>query len=300
MRALVTGAAGFIGSHVVRALVARGVKVVASDRPGATWSSLPGSPAPAAREEADLGANAGAVALASRHRPDLLVHLAWYARPQDYLTSRENLRSVEATNRLVAAALDRGCRRIVGVGTCLEYGASDRPSLETDSAAPDELYSVCKHAARLVAERLTAVGGASFAWARVFHLHGPGEDPRRLVPMVAGKLRRGEPVNLSPGDQVRDYLRVEDVADAIAAVAVSDAAGTVNVCSGAPCSLRQFLLAVGKAVGRPELLRFGAIPYRPGERMCIAGEPAVLRGIGWRPQLGDPTSALAYLGRESP
>jgi nucleoside-diphosphate-sugar epimerase len=295
MKALVTGAAGFIGAHVVQALAGRGVEIVAADRPGASWPDDAGRGGTTTKVEADLFVAGTALELARNHRPDLLVHLAWYARPHDYLTSRENLRSLAATNALVAALIDAGCRRIFGVGTCLEYAASGRPHREDDQTAPGEIYSTCKHAARLVGERLALDQGVSFAWARVFHLHGPGENPERLIPMVEGKLRRGETVDLSPGDQVRDYLRVEDVGDAIAAAAVSDVAGTVNVCSGSAHSLREILLAVGQALGRPELLRFGAIPYRPGDRMCVAGVPESLRRIGWAPRHSPLREALRYL-----
>ena len=295
MKALVTGAAGFIGAYVVRALASRGVEVVESDRPGAAWPSAPGSGPSGMRVEVDLDSHAGSASLGHDHRPDVLIHLAWHASPRDYLSSPENLRSLDATNRLVAHVLDSGCRRVVGIGTCLEYAASDHPSRESEASGPDTLYSSSKHAARMAGERLALDRGASFAWARVFHLHGPHEDARRLVPMVAARLRRGEPIDLSPGGQVRDYLRVEDVADAIAAVAVSDAMGTVNVCSGAPITLRDFLLAVGDVLGRPDLLRFGAIPYRDGERLFIAGVPGVLGRLGWAPRYRTPAAALQYL-----
>lgn len=292
-RTLVTGAAGFIGSRVVRALSERGMDVLATDLPGA--SERLGQLVGRVRfQELDLGQSGGAAGLLRQYRPDLLIHLAWYAHPEDYLTSQENLRSLSATTELVAAAIDAGCGRIVGVGTCLEYAPSTGPHRECDPAGPDTLYAACKHAARLIGERL-AEGKVSFAWARVFHLHGPGENPRRLVPMVAGKLRRGEPVALSPGEQVRDYLRVEDVADAIATVALSGARGTVNVCSGAPVTLRDLLGALSEVLRRPGLLRFGEVPYRPGERMHITGEPGVLRGLGWAPRHLLLRESLQYL-----
>jgi dTDP-6-deoxy-L-talose 4-dehydrogenase (NAD+) len=294
MRALVTGAAGFIGSRVVAALAERAVDVVATDRPGTTRERLGGVHPRVTFEATDLRDPEATAALVSAHRPDLLVHMAWYARPEDYLTSRENLASLSATATLLAAAVDAGCARIVGAGTCLEYPESALPHRECDPAGPTTLYGACKHAARLVGERL-ADGRASFAWARLFHLYGPGEDPRRLVPMVANKLRRGEPVDLSPGEQVRDYLRVEDVADAIATVALSEACGTVNVCSGTAITLREFLGALAHVMGRPDLLRFGRIPYRVDDRMRIAGDPGVLTGLGWTPRHSSLNESLEYL-----
>ena len=291
-RALVTGAAGFIGSHVVRALAGRCCEVVATDRPGAAWQRL--SNPPGTIDEADLENPGAAAALIGRRHPDLLVHLAWHTAPDRYLTSRDNLDSLAASADLVALAVSAGCRRVVGAGTCLEYPPSQLPHRESDSAGPDTLYGACKHAARIVAERLSADAGASFAWARVFHLHGPGEDQRRLLPMVAEKLRRGEFVQLSPGEQLRDYLRVEDVADAIATIALSGATGAVNICSGTSLTLRRILETLADAVGHRDRLRFGALPYRPGERLVIAGEPAVLRSLGWTPFYAQLRASLAY------
>jgi nucleoside-diphosphate-sugar epimerase len=291
---LVTGAAGFIGAHAVRALAARGLAVTALVRPGSPRPRLAELPAGTSLVEADLDDTAAVARALAACRPEKLLHLAWYAHPVDYLTSRRNLQSLQATASLVAAAVDAGCRRIVGVGTCLELGPSDAPASEGTAAGPDTLYAACKHAARLVAEQL-AVGRATFAWARLFHLHGPGEDPARLIAMVAARLRRGEPVELSPGGQWRDYLRVEDMAEALGLLTEATVEGTIHVCSGRPATLRATLEAVARAVGRPDLLRFGALPYRPGDRLAILGDPAALRRLGWIPRLTSPEDAFAYL-----
>lgn len=272
--------------------------VVAADRPGARTDRIQGCGPRVHLAEVELDARGAAAALLAAHRPTHLVHLAWYAEPGDYLGSRENLRSLSATTDLVAAAVDAGCRRIVAAGSCLEYAASDVPHRESDAPGPESLYAICKHAAHLVSERVAADRSA-FLWARIFYLHGPGEDPRRLMPMVTAQLRQGVPVDLSAGEQVRDYLRVEDVADALAALTCSDAVGVANVCSGMPAPLRTLLGAIGDHLGRPDLLRFGRVPYRDGERMCIAGDPATLRAIGWRPRFATPAAALAYLAEDA-
>ena len=291
---LVTGAAGFIGAHAVRALAGRGLTVTALVRPGAPPGRLAGLGDEVAVVQADLDDHRAVERVLQARRPEALLHLAWYAHPRDYLGSRENLRSLQATTALAAAALDAGCRRIVGVGTCLELGPSDVPAGEGAATNPDTLYAACKQAARLVAEQL-ADGRASFAWARLFHLHGPGEDPARLVPMVAARLRRGEPVELTSGAQVRDYLRVEEMAEALALLVEADVTGTVHVCSGRPVTLRALLEGLAGVLGRPGLLRFGALPYRPGDRMNVSGAPETLRRLGWAPRFASPATAFAYL-----
>lgn len=283
MRVLVTGAAGFIGAEVVRQLRARGDEVTALVRPD--------SPRPRLRDLADLRCVELALEdgraldrLLASTRPQAVAHLAWYTGPRDYLVSPENLESLRATVGLAERAFAAGCPKLVGVGTCLEYASSERPVAESDPADPRSLYASTKHAAWLVARALAARAGAEIAWARVFHLFGPGEHPARLVPSVATSLRRGVPVEVTAGEQVRDYMHVADVAAGIVTLLRPGAAGVVNVCSGEPRPLREVLEAVGRLVGRDGLLRFGARPYPAGETMYLAGCADRLRSLGWAPR----------------
>jgi nucleoside-diphosphate-sugar epimerase len=171
-------------------------------------------------------------------------------------------------------------------GSCVEYAPRDRPLVETDPAGPSTLYGACKHAAGIVSGALAAAAGASLAWARIFHLHGPNEDARRLIPWVAGELRAGRTVDLTDGTQVRDHLHVADVASGLVALLAPEASGVYNVCSGEPVTLRAVLETVGDIVGGRPLLRFGARPHRPGETMFLAGDSGRLRALGWSPRFG--------------
>jgi len=280
VRVAVTGAAGFIGAQVTRQLGASGAEVLALVRPGASRPRLAGLDARI--HELSLEDGAALERWLEAERPDAVVHLAWYARPQDYLVSRENLSSLALTVSLAEAALARGCRKLVGVGTCLEYAAAERAFQETDPVDPVSPYASAKHAAYLVMRALAARAGAELAWARVFHLYGPGENETRLVPTVAAALRRGEPMEVTAGAQVRDYLHVADVAAAIAVLTRPGAAGVFNVCAGDARPLRELLLTIGRLLGREDLLRFGARPYAAGEAMHLAGRSDRLQALGWR------------------
>src|SRR5690348_11782656 len=117
MRALVTGATGFIGSHVVSSLVERGWEISAL--------VLPGDEARLDRRVAAIAADMhsfGEVEAAIMNvRPQVAVHLAWYVKPVDYLASRENTKMLASSVRLAEILLDAGCKEIVGVGTGVEY-----------------------------------------------------------------------------------------------------------------------------------------------------------------------------------
>lgn len=278
---LVTGASGFIGARVVEALRANGEDVTAVVRPGGSTRRLSAAGIPV--RPVDLRDRAGFVALLREVRPQAVVHLAWYAAPADYLTSPLNVESLETTLSTMKDALSAGCRKIVGVGTCLEYARSDQLRSEGDPCAPESLYAACKHAAFTAGKAMAAAAGAEFAWARVFHIHGPDEDPGRLLPRVISALRSGTAFPLTSGEQVRDHLHVADVGRAIALLLRPGIDGPVNICSGQPIRLRDLLLEVAALTGRPDLLLFGQLPDRAGEQRFLAGRPTSLEKAGFRP-----------------
>jgi dTDP-6-deoxy-L-talose 4-dehydrogenase (NAD+) len=284
---LVTGAAGFIGGAVVRHLAAQQREVVAVDRSASALARVTGAAPGVVTAALDLGDRAGVKALLETTRPEAVIHLAWYASPVDYLTSHENLASLAMTAAFLEAAVGAGCRKLVVGGSCVEYALQNRPLIESDPVDPRTLYAACKQAAWHVARALAAEVGAELAWARIFHLHGPGEDGRRLIPWVASQLRSGAVVELTDGTQMRDHLHVADVASGLAALTAPGASGVYNVCSGQPVTLRQVLETVADVVGAPggrERLRFGARPHRPNETMFLAGDATRLRTLGWAPR----------------
>jgi dTDP-6-deoxy-L-talose 4-dehydrogenase (NAD+) len=293
---LVTGAGGFVGAAVVRALVRRGVDVIAAVRPGSRPHRLSGVGAVDV-VELDLADGAAVRRTLLDRRPAGLVHLAWYAAPGDYLTSIESVASLGHTIELVELALASGVGKIVAAGTCLEYGDGRAPRREDAPIAPEGLYASAKAAAGLVVRALAERLGGELAWARIFHLHGPDEHPDRLIPRVVRALEAGEAIALSPGHQVRDHLHVDDAGEAIAQLLAPGLAGVFNVCSGAPVELGEVLRTVASIVGRADLLRFGARPYAPREIMFLAGDPARLRATGWRPRYADLRASLGYLAR---
>jgi UDP-glucose 4-epimerase len=125
---------------------------------------------------------------------------------------------------------------------------------------------------------------------RPFAVYGPGEAPERLLPSLLAALRDGRPLDLTPGDQRRDWLHVDDVVAAYLRAAQLDAHalnGVIwNVCSGTPVSVRQFGETLAGLLGAPrELLRWGRLAYRPEEPMWIVGSNHRLcTAAGWRPQ----------------
>ena len=284
MKVLVTGAAGFIGREVVRRLSVGDHDIVAVARRSEQLRRIGTQSANVSKVALDLEDRDAVRDLLDETCPDALVHLAWYANPRDYLTSHCNLASTTMTVALVEAALTAGCRKLVLVGSCAEYAPQDRPLVESDPVESRTLYAACKHAAWNLARVMAEESGAELSWARIFHVHGPGEDDRRLVPWVAGQIAAGIPVSLTDGTQMRDHLHVSDVAAGLVAMLTPGAAGIYNVCSGQPVMLRSVLETIGDIVGGGELLKFGARPHRATDAMYLAGNPRRLRALGWAPR----------------
>jgi len=280
---LVTGATGFVGTHVVRRLLARGWRVAALVPDGEPGPSLEGQAAAAlAIINGDLGDIDRWAPEVSRLRPQACLHLAWLTTPGAYLESEQNLRWLSWSTELYRRLPDWGVRHVLGVGTCAEYEADQGYLREAGPVRPLSLYAACKLSLHLVGERLAARKGFTSTWARIFHLYGPGEHPDRLVAACIRTLLSGEAFAATAGTQVRDFLHVKDVAAGLATLLEHPVEGPVNVCSGQPVTVRAMLEVVARTVGRPDLLRLGVRPSPDWDPPYLFGDNHRLRSQGWQ------------------
>ena len=125
-----------------------------------------------------------------------------------------------------------------------------------------------------------------FAWARIFHLYGPAEAEVRLVPAVILALLDGQVAECTHGEQIRDYLHVEDVASALWAIAKSELCGPVNVGSGQPVKVRKIVETIAQYLQRGKDVAFGALPADPKEPpLLVADVRRLANETGWKPAL---------------
>lgn len=277
MKVLITGASGFVGSHVARLLVAEGCEVYALVRESSNrWRIRDILPSMYLRQS-DLVAFENVNTYLQEIKPELCIHLAWYAVPGKYLNSQENLDSIQASINLLSQLAELGCKRFVGIGTCFEYDLSLGYLSESSLTKPITLYAATKVALSTILQQFAQITEMEIAWIRLFYQYGPMEDERRLIPSVISSLLRDEVVKTTKGEQIRDFLHIEDVASAIWAVAKSNVSGVVNVGSGQPVTVGQIALELGNLLGKPDLIHLGALPYRPNDPMFICANNELLR-----------------------
>lgn len=281
-KVLVTGGSGFIGRWCLPALQARGYEVHSTCRrrpewamDGVTW------------HEVDLLDERPTVALLAHLRPSHLLHLAWVTKHGDYWTSSENLRWVQASLGLFQAFVEQGGARAAFAGTCAEYDWNEGGicSEEKTPLRPATLYGVCKNALRQIVESYAAGQGVSVAWGRLFFLYGPHEALQRFVPSIIRSLLRNEPALMTHGRQQRDFLYVEDAADALATLLDSSVQGPINIASGKAVALREVAERIAVALGSPGLVQTGALPARADDPPLIVADAHLLRStLQWQPR----------------
>jgi nucleoside-diphosphate-sugar epimerase len=273
MRILVTGPTGFVGRHVLDALAKREVEIVAVSRgePTTRYSAVRWL-------RADLSEPADRVRVVREAQATHLVHLAWRPVHGDLASSRENVDWLTHSVDLVRLFVDGGGKRIVGCGSCFEYDWSYGVCKEDATPLqPVTLYGVAKHALHVATSGLARQAGVSFAWARLFFLYGPDEHPSRLVASVIVALLDGKPAETSHGRQIRDYMHADDAGEGLAALALSEAQGALNIATGTAVSLKDLIGEIASQLGRPDLVRLGARAAQPHEPPIIVGDPTKAR-----------------------
>lgn len=278
MNVLLTGASGFIGRRVVARLMNRsGVRVQ-------TLGRSPSSSAGVKHLQCDL-MKADEIASAVRSaRATHLIHLAWTAKPGLFWTNPENLSWSSATIELVRVFAESGGQAAVLAGSCAEYDLQCSGRFAEDAEArPDTLYGVAKDATRRVVCRFGVEVSMPVAWARIFWPYGPGEPRGRLVSDLAHGLLTGVPVSLGDGEERRDFIYVDDVADAILAALDARWHGPLNIGSGGAVSVRKVAETMAALCGRHDLLWFGARAGPASKADLIEADVRLLRRqLGFR------------------
>ncbi len=285
---LVTGAAGFLGRHLLPALKLAGARIVAVSRRSprdeaareiAEWITIADwTPEELTRE------------LGGKNWTGAIHAAAYGVTPADRSAAQMANINVSCAAALANLAASRKANAYVHAGSCAEYAAGHDNSRLTSGSTIEasKLYGTSKACGTLISHAIAVNSGLPFAAARLFNLYGPGEAPHRLLPALISHLAAGRQVALSPGTQLRDFCFASDIAECLVAMLAQLASrqarsGIYNVCTGLGTTVRSFAECVAQEMGKDTaLLGFGAIPMRPDDSAWVVGDPtAVKTEFGW-------------------
>jgi UDP-glucose 4-epimerase len=298
MKALVTGGAGFIGSNLVDALLARGDEVTVVDdlSTGRRENLEPGLAVGAKLVEADIRDRETLEGIAGEQRPEVVFHLAAQIDVRKSIADPAFDASINVggTANVLEAARAAGARRLVfsstGGAIYGEGEGQELPLAEDAPLAPEAPYGQSKYAGEGYLSLYERLYGLSSVPLRLGNVYGPRQDPlgeAGVVAIFCGRLREGRPPTVfGDGRQTRDYIYVGDVVAAMLAAAESTATGPFNVGTGAETDVLELVRALAE-LGGAEDFEPEFAPPRAGEVQRISIDPArAKRELGWEAKIG--------------
>lgn len=273
MKIAVTGASGFIGRHVLAKLRERGIEITAVTRDAARLTDFSGA---IRILEMDIACPAPD-SFKQMGSPDVVIHLAWDGLP-NYKSIHHFETELPRHYHFLKTMVEAGLPSLLVTGTCFEYGMQSGPLSEEMPTKPDNPYGYAKAALWRQLEFLKAIKPFNLSWARLFYMYGDGQASNSLYPKLKEAMSRGDEVfNLSGGEQLRDYLPVEEVACLIVRLAIAKRdIGVINICSGNPVSVRGQVEQWLRKNNWNIKLNFGYYPYPDYEPMAFWGNKTKL------------------------
>ncbi len=283
----VTGATGFLGANLVHALVRQGHEVHATVRPTSDRRRLLSVADRVTFYDADLLDSVSLRRAIQACRPHLIYHLAGHG----VLSSQKDRAAITAGNvlataNLLAALEGHDYERLVHAGSSAEYGVKEGPLREDDPPNPVTDYGITKACATLLCQG-EAAKGRPVTTVRIFTAYGPWEPLPRLVPYVLDCCRRGQPPQLTSGQQQRDFVFVQDVVELlqIAATHPGVCGRILHGATGKLTSVREVVDTLIDISGASVKPIFGHLPRRAGEpERWQASIEQTTALTGWQPR----------------
>lgn len=286
--ALVTGASGYIGTRLVRELLARGYRIIAFDmRFSASFTEEFGSSVKYV--EGDILDEDMLFNIFESEAVGYIYHMAGLKNRTNKVEEFSLLNKVNygGTLSVMSAALKYGkIKHIVLMGTTEEYGSAIAPFTEETQERPNSAYGLSKLSATKLARLFYTQYKVPVTVLRPSITYGPGQGVEMFLSAMIDTLAKGQHFKMSPGEQVRDFLYIDDLVEAIIACCEEPKleGEIVNVASGVSLQLKQVAEHVARMLDKEDLLEIGAIPYRGFEIMNYSiNIEKILKLSSWRP-----------------
>jgi nucleoside-diphosphate-sugar epimerase len=267
-KVLITGANGFIGSHVVQRMVQEKALVSVMVRESSDLWRIEELIKDIDIHLVDLRDSSSVDTCIKQIKPDFIFHVGAYgvdSRQKDYYTATST--NIIGTMNLLNSVRDVGCKKFINVGTCMEYGDKKEIIREDSYLEPDSIYGSTKASATIIAHQIAAENNISLVTLRPFGIFGEKEGSHKFFPYIILSILEGKEVNLTPCEQYRDYCYIDNIMDGFVLAAKNENIKNqiFNIASGEIFKLKHFVDIIYKEVGLKNQPNFGALPYRKNE-----------------------------------
>lgn len=269
---IVSGATGFIGQHLIPLLLEHNFQVVATARDTQKaaqfdwFKEVQFVASDFHKDSAPIKINQGAA----------LIHLAWQGLP-NYKSLFHFEDNLPHNYRFVKSLVFSGVRHVLITGTCFEYGLQSGALSSNASTLPNNPYALAKDCLRQQLEFLANEHPFCLQWARLFYMYGKGQNPKSVLSQLDAAIENQDATfNMSGGEQLRDYLPIEEVAQQLFELFESIRPGAFNICSGQPISVRRLVEERIRERASKIKPNLGHYPYPDYEPMAFWG----VRDIG--------------------
>jgi len=269
---LLTGATGFIGSHLAEDLAFGNYRVIALVRNNSDlWRCKEFNNDNIVYVNVD---KENFKETLSKFTPSVLIHAAW----QGVAVKKRNEWNVQVENvtiltNLLILAQELGIKKMIGLGSQAEYGIFSGRINEDAPCNPVSAYGAAKMASLNIFKAFCESNSIDWIWLRLFSFYGTRENPESLIPSVIRNISHDKPMDLTPCEQRYDYLYIKDFTKAISKILEhGNKSGVFNLSSNSSVRLKEIIVKIRNAVNPNAVLKFGALPYRPNQIMHMEGD----------------------------
>ena len=278
MRALVTGATGFIGRYLTRELLRSGYDVCVAVRDPEKLKNV-GLEGNVKAYVFDLGDIPNGDLWGYFDRPDVVFHLAWEGLP-NYSSLHHLEQNVPRHYKFLKGLAESGCPKVIVTGTCAEYGNQSGALKEDAPAHPSNVYALAKYVLYLMTRILYERYKKCLIWVRIFYVIGQRGRPSLFDQLIEAIEGGKKSFDLTGGEQLRDYLSVEEVAVGLKKIAErADGSMAINLGSGRPVSIRSTVERLVEDRRSNIELNWGGLPYAEGESMAFWADVSKLNSL---------------------
>jgi nucleoside-diphosphate-sugar epimerase len=288
-RVLVTGGSGFVGAHIVHHLLEKQLTVYVNCRPETHLWRLRKIIKDIELYQADVRCEEQVEKMVQNIRPEAVVHCAAYGVPFEQQDMQEMLNTnLNSTLYLIKAAAKYGVDRFIHTGSCSEFNAKSGTISELIPPNPSNFYGVSKAASTLLALQQANSLNLKLVVLRLFNLYGMHENPGRVIPAMLHACIYKKPLDLTSGEQIRDYTFIEDIAALYTDLVIKEkfpSNDVFHIGTGIGHSIREIGKLVEFITQQTGFLLWGKKTHRPNEMPCLVADISKAKQmLGWSPK----------------